>query len=295
MRKPLYILLITLVALLGFSLGRLTGGPILKKTPATNEGYPLPPPPPESTPYVPGTPETDDDPQRIVIETPVEDAALSGAFSVTGRAMVSVDEALIVQVSDETGADLFQGAVDVEHDEGARYGRFDLALGPFEGIEGGAEVRVFFRDPEGNVSEEQVRRITLDRTAKTVPVKIFFHNAELDPLVSCDMVFPVTRNVDVGTQIYRAAIEALLAGPTDDEEGEGYNTALPSRARLKSVEADEEGVVTADFDRRLDAGVAGSCRVGAIRKQIAETLLQFPEVREVVISVEGNVDEALQP
>ena len=57
----------------------------------------------------------------------------------------------------------------------------------------------------------------------------------------------------------------------------------------------EDGVATADFNARLDEGVAGSAMVMAIRGQIEQTLLQFPTVDEVVISVDGETEEVLQP
>jgi len=41
--------------------------------------------------------------------------------------------------------------------------------------------------------------------------------------------------------------------------------------------------------------VAGSCRVGAIRAQIEETLKQFPTVQNVIISVNGNTENILEP
>jgi spore germination protein GerM len=39
----------------------------------------------------------------------------------------------------------------------------------------------------------------------------------------------------------------------------------------------------------------GSARVQQIRRQITQTLLQFPTVDEVRIAVEGEVATALQP
>ena len=72
-------------------------------------------------------------------------------------------------------------------------------------------------------------------------------------------------------------------------------TTIPSGARLKSVAADAEGIVRADFATTLDRGVGGSCRVAAIREQITRTLKQFPEVRDVVISVNGRTEDILQP
>jgi spore germination protein GerM len=45
----------------------------------------------------------------------------------------------------------------------------------------------------------------------------------------------------------------------------------------------------------MDYQMGGSCRVTAIRAQITQTLEQFSTIKNVIISVNGSVDEALQP
>jgi hypothetical protein len=45
----------------------------------------------------------------------------------------------------------------------------------------------------------------------------------------------------------------------------------------------------------LQAYGGGSLRVMLIRKQIAQTLKQFPSVREVRIAIEGQTEGVLEP
>lgn len=127
--------------------------------------------------------------------------------------------------------------------------------------------------------------------------RIHFPNAKLDPdHLDCSVVFPVRRALaaDGPVQAPRAALEALLKGPTEAEKGEGYFTSLPEGLELRSF-AIEGGVARADFGAALGK-VAGACRVGSIRAQIEETLRRFPGVTDVVITVMGgDPDEALQP
>lgn len=296
MRKALYVLLLTAIALLGFTLGRITGIQPQAAVTQTNHVYPLPPPPPASKPYVPGVavnpaqqPE-----QAIVIETPTDGASITGAFSVTGRAKADGKGKLMVDVKRSVGGLLFQGPLELQDDNGASYGRFQATVGPFIDATGGAVVEVYRLDDKGMETDKQSKNITFAKP-DTVDVQVYFQNSKLDPTASCDLVFPVTRSVSTETKVYRAAIEALLAGPTSDESAKGYNTSLPEGVRLKSVGADANGTVTADFDSALDRGVAGSCRVTAIRDQIVRTLEQFPEVHDVVITVDGVKDTVLQP
>jgi spore germination protein GerM len=131
---------------------------------------------------------------------------------------------------------------------------------------------------------------------KEVVVKVFFANSDLNSEALCELVFPVERTVwlakDEITAV--AALEELLKGPTAEEEMEGYFTNINKGVKLISLEIDQ-GKAIADFNQQLDFQLGGSCRVTAIRAEITETLKQFPEIEEVVISVEGNKEGILQP
>ena len=50
-----------------------------------------------------------------------------------------------------------------------------------------------------------------------------------------------------------------------------------------------------DFDPQLEFQVGGSCRVAAISSQIRQTLMQFPTVKSVIISIDGRTEDILQP
>lgn len=127
---------------------------------------------------------------------------------------------------------------------------------------------------------------------------VYFANPLLSSpdFLECDEVHPVRRTLmRTGEAVPwpEAALRSLLSGPGGEEAEAGFLTEIPENVALRSLDI-RNGVARADFSSEMNA-VAGSCRVIAIRAQIERTLLQFPEIREVVISVEGNVEEALQP
>lgn len=128
----------------------------------------------------------------------------------------------------------------------------------------------------------------------TKTVEVFFNNSRLDPEFSCYKVFPVTRVVPSGQDEKLYAIAQLLAGPTEEDKLAQYDTSLNPGTTLRSLRVADR-TAYADFDKQLDFQVGGSCRVGAIRAQITETLKQFAEVDEVVISIQGETEEILQP
>src|SRR3989344_3122006 len=126
-------------------------------------------------------------------------------------------------------------------------------------------------------------------------VKAFFGNTKLvAPGEECETVFALERRVPKVASVARSALTELLNGVTFEEEAEGYTSSINSGVVIQSLKL-ENGVLRADFSLALEENVGGSCRVAAIRKQITETAKQFPTVKDVVISVNGRVDDILQP
>ncbi|MDD4287262.1 MAG: GerMN domain-containing protein [Candidatus Peribacteraceae bacterium] len=130
----------------------------------------------------------------------------------------------------------------------------------------------------------------------SVEIKAFFGNTERDPkTMYCDVSYPVARRVSVSEDLLAASLRELISGPGILEQRQGFFSVLPDGLIVRSLK-DDDGNVTVTFNKALVEGVAGSCRVAAIRSQIERTLRQFPFVKEVTIAVEGMSDaEILQP
>jgi hypothetical protein len=292
MKRPLFALTLIAVALAGFILGRATAGTPLSDAIDVRREIPLFPAPPKDEGPAPSEDGPDDETADILVELPTEGAIVSAAFlDVAGRARAD-GKAIVIVVRSEDGTVIASTSAPVQAAEGDEFGRFAATLTFDDQPTGSARVEISRQTGPG--AEPVVRNVTFAEP-DTVAVKAYFAHSTLGDPLRCDQAFPVERRVSSNTQIYRAAIEALLRGPTAEEKGQGYVTSIPDRVKLKSIAADAEGTVTADFSAELDRGVAGSCRVQAIRAQIETTLKQFPEVRDVIISVEGEVEEALQP
>ncbi len=105
-------------------------------------------------------------------------------------------------------------------------------------------------------------------------------------------IFSIEREIEKRIDTARASLEELLKGPLASEEG--YFTSIPSGVMIQALVI-EEGVAKVDFSSELEEGVAGSATVTAIREQIEKTLLQFPTVEEVIISIDGRTEDILQP
>jgi hypothetical protein len=125
-------------------------------------------------------------------------------------------------------------------------------------------------------------------------VKVYFnHNAKAGMPDECSYTQVTSRYMTRTTGVARAALTALLQGPTNDEKNNGYFSNIPVGTTLNSIRI-ENGTAYADFSDELN-NTGGSCAVGGIYASISDTLTQFSTVQNVVISVNGRTEDILQP
>lgn len=137
--------------------------------------------------------------------------------------------------------------------------------------------------------------VRFNAIVQTISVNVYFYNSSHDPNVSdCSRVFPVKRVIPFTVTVGKASIDELLKGPSAQETKLGYGTNIPENVKLNSISI-ENKIAYVDFDNTLQYQVGGSCRVEAIRSQITETLKQFRSVEDVVISIQGEHENILQP
>ncbi len=148
-------------------------------------------------------------------------------------------------------------------------------------VEGGEVVSAI---TDGVFDEHAGAMIEEEEEEETTRVDVYFVSVEdgQESLVS------VEREVSTDN-VERFTLLTLLDGP---EMEENYTTAIEGGTTLNSLTV-ENGVARADFSEELDA--SGSATVTMIRDQIENTLLQFETIEEVVISIEGETEEILQP
>ncbi len=99
------------------------------------------------------------------------------------------------------------------------------------------------------------------------------------------------RMIPKASAVATAAINELLVGPYRAEVEMGYFSALPLGSRLNSLKI-ENGVAYADFNQQTQSG-GGSTSMMLRRSQITQTLKQFPTIKSVVLSIDGNSQQDL--
>lgn len=150
-------------------------------------------------------------------------------------------------------------------------------------------------DENSDIAKIAISIKPLEQKVESMKVKVFFSSTKLnEDMIDCSLVFPVTREVEKSVAVGRVALTELFKGTTFTEEEDKYFTNIPDGVVINSLDI-TDGVAKVDLNSKLEEGVGGSCRVTAIRAQITETLKQFPTVDSVIISIDGQTEDILQP
>lgn len=241
----------------------------------------------------------------VIVTQPLSNDTISSPLTVEGRTKLTSGVIFLV-IKDATEQIVATSSVAITDSglSGSPY-RGSITFSPPTSQNGWLEVYTMQSQAEG--LRDVVRLPVIFNQFKSPTVKVFFHNSEGDPnFKDCSVVYPVEREVsvdntaDYSTQLVGAALTNLLAGPTKEDANNGFSSQLPTKdVKVQKVSFAKDpagqGIVTVDFNQALQTGVAGSCRVIAIRSQITETLKQFPGVNQVVISIDGKTEDILQP
>lgn len=143
---------------------------------------------------------------------------------------------------------------------------------------------------DGSPQDVVRRSLTLaDQGASSV--EVYFADEAMAEFGDCAAVDFEKRTVSKTINVAELAILELLKGPT----AAWASTLIPEGTALESIEI-TDGVAHVQFTHpNIVEWNGGACRVTAIRAQIERTLKQFSTVDSVVISVNGETDEILQP
>ena len=137
--------------------------------------------------------------------------------------------------------------------------------------------------------EEPIDENGQEETTQTANVDLYF----MEVVDGMEQTVPIQREIDMDNWKEESALKALIQGPTDEEQDEEYSSAIDQWTQILSFEI-EERVATVDFSSELEPD-GWSAMVMSIQEQINNTLTQFESIDEVMIMVEGQSEDILQP
>lgn len=131
-----------------------------------------------------------------------------------------------------------------------------------------------------------------------IPVVVFIGNTRNNPnSADCSLVYPLQRKTEkkYASNMINSVL-SLLEPLNSAEKEAGYVSVIPAGTFLQYVKVSDSGVATVNFSGSISK-IAGSCAVTSARSQIEKTLMQFNQVKSVIICINGNCkeDEILQP
>lgn len=142
-------------------------------------------------------------------------------------------------------------------------------------------------EPDGTEPNSDPGEATVD----PVTVELFFTNTELGPAPE---IFPVEREVDE-SEVLTATFEELVAGPTDEEEAEGYASFFSEETADLLLDAEvDSGEARIDFDASLSElipNASTSTGSATLTGALDATATQFNTVDEVIYSLDGEVED----
>jgi hypothetical protein len=112
-------------------------------------------------------------------------------------------------------------------------------------------------------------------------------------LLRGEELVPVTRQVAT-SGVLRAAVEQLLAGPTEAERAQGLSSMFSEATAglLRSVTLDAGGTAVIEFAdlRPAVPNASASTASTLLLEQLDETVFQFPTVQRVEYRIDGSCD-----
>jgi spore germination protein GerM len=117
----------------------------------------------------------------------------------------------------------------------------------------------------------------------TVTYQVWFAQGE--------SLFVTYRTQDATARVGGAAVQALLEGPSDFEQGYGLTTAIPDGSQFLGLTI-EDHIAHVDLTSEYESG-GGTLSMSMRLAQVVYTLMQFPTVKGVVFSLDGEPIEVL--
>lgn len=234
--------------------------------------------------------------ENIIVTEPLNNALVASPLAVKGQ-ITNLAGAVLFQLKDQWDNIIATSSVVLNSDnkkwQDYQTNLFFLRPSSQKGI-----LQAYVMDNKGTGNRNLITIPLIFKEFEKPIIKVYFSNIKEDPeLKNCAKVYPAKRVIEPTNQILDAALEELSKGVNEEEMKAGFVTNLPEKEKEVKVQKIEikEDKAYVDFNQALQEDVSGACRVAAIKSQIIETLKQFPNIKDVVISIDGKTMGILKP
>lgn len=227
---------------------------------------------------------------NIVVDSPTAGDSVTSPIEMTGRARV-FENVVDYAIKTEDGDVLASGFFTADAPDVGKFGDFNERVF-LPSTSGDSIILEVFSTSARDGSVQDLVRIPLTLTdTGTSSVEAYFVDSAIAATEDCTAVDFEKRTAHKTVNVAELALVELLKGPTSS----WAVTEIPEGTKLNSITI-RDGVADVDFYSPNPARWSGgSCHTTAIRAQIEQTLLQFPTVDSVEISVNGDSHNILIP
>lgn len=134
---------------------------------------------------------------------------------------------------------------------------------------------------------------TVCAAQQTMTIKVYFSNNK-NGFDDCTKVQPVMRSIPRTSAVAKAALEQLLAGPTEQERAQGYFSwfSQDTKSALLGVKVkNKTAYVNLKDIRQTITNASSSCGSTILMAQLETTLKQFPSIKRAFFAIEGSPEE----
>lgn len=134
----------------------------------------------------------------------------------------------------------------------------------------------------------------MNGTPETMGVTLYFGNQDIIASSDCAAVLPTTRRIQKTVSVADAALRLLFQGPTAAEKSAGMTASFEMFERplgdfYQGVTI-TNGVATVRFtEAALDYLNNAACIQDTVKAPIEQTLLQFPSIKSIQYSIDGEI------
>lgn len=224
---------------------------------------------------------------NIIVTEPVADQSIGLPLVIKGQARV-FENTFSYRIKNSDRKVIMESYAIVDSLDIGQFGPFEISLNyPDPGTKEGM-VEVFEYSAKDGSEINKVEIPVIFEKVESTDVKIFFGNRKEDPDgENCGEVYEVSRRIPKVTGLGKSALSELIFGPYSEEEDDGYFSQINRNVKINKITV-SGGVASVDFSKELISGEEGSCEKEMIKTQITETLKQFPTVKEVKITMDGE-------
>jgi hypothetical protein len=226
---------------------------------------------------------------NIVVDAPKANDLIGLPILIKGKARV-FENTVNYRIKDSDESVLLENYATADSSDVGQFGPFSIAVNYPEPKGEKGTVEVFEYSAKDGSEINKVEIPVVFRKIESMNIKVFFGNRkENNDTENCNQIYEVERRIPKTQSVANQSLSELINGPTLKEGDDGFFSEINRNTKINKI-AVEGGVAKVDFSKDLTEGISGSCEIETIKAQISSTLKQFPSVKDIKITVDGQSD-----